>query len=100
MATYYRTFSSFIAKPCLWLDDLFVYESYRSKGVGRALLRQLCHLASEQGCGRIDWVVAANNDSGKTFYKELGASIFESVHLARLDEQGILALARSAAKNL
>jgi GNAT superfamily N-acetyltransferase len=96
MATYYGTFSSFIARPCLWLDDLFVSESYRSKGVGRALMEQLCTIAYEAGCGRVDWVVASGNDKGQDFYASLGASIFDSVRLARLDEKAIKAVVLKA----
>lgn len=92
MATFYATFSSFIAKPCIWLDDLYVYEAHRSNGVGRALVKYLSALAHEQGCGRIDWVVATNNNQGRKFYARLGASIFDSVQLARLDEAAIHAL--------
>ncbi len=93
MATYYGTFSSFIARPCIWLDDLYVDEAYRSMGVGRALIKHLADVAVEQGCGRIDWVVATHNERGKKFYEKLGASIFDSVQLARLDEAAISALA-------
>jgi GNAT superfamily N-acetyltransferase len=99
MATYYGTFSSFIAKPCLWLDDLFVYESHRSEGAGFALIQHLCRVAHELGCGRIDWVVAENNVKGKSFYKRLGASIFESVRLARIDERTIQAIAAQTSNN-
>lgn len=97
MATYYGTFSSFIAKPCIWLDDLYVYDAYRSKGVGRSLVKHLSMLAHKQGCGRIDWIVATQNDKGKKFYSQLGASIFDSVQLARLDEAAILSLAHGEA---
>ena len=93
MATYYGTFSSFIAKPCFWLDDLYVYEAYRSKGIGRALVKHLSALVYEQGCGRIDWVVATHNDQGKKFYSRLGATVSDTVQLARLDEAAIHALA-------
>ncbi len=92
-ATYYATFSSFLAKPCLWLDDLFVYEALRSKGIGRALVKHVCKIAYAQGCGRVDWVVATQNANGRGFYTRLGASIFESVRLARLEENAIRALA-------
>lgn len=92
MATFYATFSSFIAKPCIWLDDLYVYEAHRSKGVGRSLIKYLSAFALEQGCGRIDWVVATDNNQGQKFYSRLGASIFDSVQLARLDEAAIHAL--------
>jgi GNAT superfamily N-acetyltransferase len=99
MATYYETFSSFIAKPCLWLDDLFVYESHRSKGIGLALVQHLCRVAHELGCGRIDWVVAESNAKGKEFYSRLGASIFESVRLARFDERAIQAIVGETPNN-
>lgn len=92
MATFYATFSSFIAKPGIWLDDLYVYEAHRSKGIGRSLIKYLSTLAHEQGCGRIDWIVATNNNQGQKFYSRLGASIFDSVQLARLDEAAIHAL--------
>jgi len=96
-ATYYATFSSFIAKPCLWLDDLYVYEAHRSRGVGRALVKRLCEIAHMHGCGRIDWVVATLNSNGRGFYASLGASIFETVRLARLEENEIRALATAGA---
>jgi GNAT superfamily N-acetyltransferase len=97
MATFYASFSSFIAKPCIWLDDLYVYEGHRSKGVGRSLVKRLSALAHEQGCGRIDWVVAAHNNQGKEFYSRLGATIFDSIRLARLDESAIHVLAHEDA---
>lgn len=97
MATFYATFSSFIAKPCIWLDDLYVCEEHRSKGVGRALVKHLSAIAHEQGCGRIDWVVATHNNQGKKFYSRLGATILDSVQLARLDESAMHALAHEDA---
>jgi GNAT superfamily N-acetyltransferase len=100
MATYYGIFSSFIAKPCLWLDDLFVYEPHRSKGAGRALMEHLCAIAYKEGCGRVDWVVAADNANGRDFYARLGASIFDSIHLARLDKAAIEAVVIKTSNNL
>jgi GNAT superfamily N-acetyltransferase len=93
MATYYATFSSFIMKPGIWLDDLYVDERHRGKGIGRELVKWLCELAARSGCGRIDWLVAELNQSGRAFYTGLGATIFESLRLARLDEAAIRALA-------
>jgi GNAT superfamily N-acetyltransferase len=93
MATYYATFSSFIMKPGLWLDDLYVHEQHRGQGIGRQLIKWLCELAAKNGWGRIDWIVAERNESGRGFYTGLGATIFESVRLARLDEAAIRALA-------
>jgi len=86
MATYFQTFSSFLVKPGLWLDDLFVDEPYRQQGVGRQLMNWLCSEAAAGGCARIDWIVAADNDNGQHFYKRMGATIFENVRLARIEE--------------
>ena len=93
MATYYATFSSFIARPGLWLDDLFVYPEFRSRGVGEALMRRLSAVAKAGGCGRIDWHVSQLNDRGKGFYLRIGATISERALLVRLTEEGIHALA-------
>lgn len=93
MATYYAIFSSFIAKPDLWLDDLFVYDSFRGRGIGEALVKELCSIAKEGGCGRVDWHVSNFNDRGKKFYRRIGASISEKARLVRLGEEQIHALA-------
>ena len=87
MATYYATFSSFIARPGLWMDDLFVYERFRGHGVGEALVCELCRVAKSGGCARVDWVVSAANERGKKFYSRIGATIFEKGRLARLNEE-------------
>lgn len=97
MATYFTVFSSFIMKPGLWMDDLYVDESHRGQGIGRALVKWLCRLAAERGCGRIDWVVAADNRNGRGFYASLGATIFETSFPARLDETAMRRLAGSDA---
>jgi GNAT superfamily N-acetyltransferase len=97
MATYYAIFSSFIVRPGLWMDDLFVYESYRGRGIGEALVRELCRVAQTGGCARLDWVVSAANERGKKFYSRIGATIFEKGRLVRLNEERINALAAIAA---
>lgn len=61
-----------------------------------ALLSALCVLAEDTGCGRIDWIVAKDNDRGRSFYERSGARIFEEVRHARLDERSISALAEKA----
>jgi GNAT superfamily N-acetyltransferase len=96
IATYYSIYSTFIAKPGIWLDDLFVYPRFRGNGVGEALLSELCVLARNSGCGRIDWIVATENNRGRDFYERSGARIFEEVRHARLDERAINALAEKA----
>ncbi len=95
IATYYDIFSTFIAKPGLWLDDLYVYDSFRDHGVGKALISRLCSVAKATGCARIDWIVADDNKNGKGFYHALGATISQHVRHSRLDENAMHQLAQS-----
>ena len=96
IATYYNIYSTFIAKPGIWLDDLYVYKEYRKTGVGRELMKNLGNLAIETGCGRIDWIVARDNKNGRDFYESIGAQIFEAVRHSRLDEKAIVKLISNA----
>ncbi len=67
LATYFQTFSTYLAKPGIWLDDLYVREGYRSRGVGKALMAELARIAKGLGCGRIEWTVALSNERGIAF---------------------------------
>jgi len=96
IATYYNIYSTFIAKSGIWLDDLYVYEGYRQSGAGKELMKSLCNIALKTDCGRIDWVVAKDNENGRGFYESIGANIFEEVRHSRLDESAINRLASSA----
>jgi len=89
MATYYSIFSSFIAKPGLWLDDLYVYEEYRSRNIGRKLMERLCQIAHDGGCACVDWHVSGFNERGIKFYRSIGATISEKAKLVRLGEAAI-----------
>jgi GNAT superfamily N-acetyltransferase len=93
IATYYRIYSTFLGKTGYWLDDLFVIDAQRGKGIGRALLKALCERAIEEDCARIDWIVGKENHSGQEFYRALGAEIFESVRYARFTADKIAAIA-------
>ena len=88
-ATYHFIYSTFLAKPGIWLDDLYLRASYRSKGIGQALIRHLCQIAKQTGCGRIDWTVATSNDRGVNFYERIGAKVRQEVRLCRLDSAAI-----------
>jgi GNAT superfamily N-acetyltransferase len=92
-ASYFYTFSTFLARPGIWLDDLYVDEGWRSRGVGKALLVHLARLAKSRSCGRIDWTVATANERGLAFYRRNGATIRESARLCRLDAAAIGGLA-------
>ena len=72
-ALFFHNYSTFLAKPGLYLEDLFVAPAARGAGHGKALLRALAQLAVERGCGRLDWSVLDWNDPAIAFYKSLGA---------------------------
>jgi GNAT superfamily N-acetyltransferase len=72
-ALFFHTFSTFLARPGLYLEDLFVLPDHRSRGVGRALLAHLAQLAIERGCGRLEWAVLNWNQEAIRFYERLGA---------------------------
>ena len=88
-ASYYFTYSTFLARPGLWLDDLFVAEDMRCRGAGRAMLVFLARLAREKGCGRIEWTAAASNERAINFYQRAGAAIRDRTVLYRLDATAI-----------
>jgi len=91
-ATYYFTFSTFLGKPGLWLDDLYILEEERGHGTGTGLLNHLAEVAREAGCARIDWIVNQSNPRGMAFYQRIGAEIMGDYRLCRLDEAAIDAI--------
>lgn len=72
-ALFFHNFSTFTGRPGLYLEDLFVYEQYRGKGYGKALLLYLATLAKERACSRFEWVVLDWNTPAIDFYNSLGA---------------------------
>ena len=94
MAIYHPIFSSFLARPGLWLDDLFVYQQHRGRGVGKDLLTRLCQIADAQGCARVDWLVSKNNARGINFYQGIGGTVSDIGRLVRLDETALSTLAK------
>lgn len=72
-ALYFFNFSTFVGRPGLYLEDLFVRPAQRANGIGRALLRALANIARERGCGRMEWAVLDWNEPALRFYKSLGA---------------------------
>ncbi len=99
-ALYYLTFSSFLARPGIWLDDLYVDESARGQGAGRALLTYLGHLAKQRGYGRVEWVTGVSNEKGLAFYQRNGAQVQERVRVLRLDRNGMEQLTRLAPQSI
>ena len=88
-ALYFYTYSSFEAKPTLYLEDLYVMESHRKRGVGFALFRECVDEAVSKGCGRMEWAVLTWNEKALRFYEKLGAKRLSDWYVYRLDEKGL-----------
>lgn len=88
-ALYFFTYSSFLAKPSLYLEDLFVLGEYRKRGVGFALFRRCVDEAVSNGCGRMEWAVLTWNQKAMEFYDRLGAKRLSDWYVYRLDEEGL-----------
>ena len=92
-AVYFFNFSTWLGRPGLYLEDLFVRPTARGKGYGRALLERLAQIAQERGCGRMEWAVLDWNDPAIQFYKKLGAEPMTEWTVFRLTQDGIAKLA-------
>lgn len=91
-ALYFYNFSTFLGKPGIYLEDLFVLEEQRGKGFGKALLTYLAKLAVEKGCGRLEWAVLDWNEPSIEFYKSLGAKMMDEWIVNRLTGDTLLKL--------
>ncbi len=94
-ALFFHNFSTFIARPGIYLEDLFVDPAQRGKGYGKALLKRLAEIAVERGCGRLEWSVLDWNQPSIDFYVSLGARPMEEWTIYRLDGDSLTALART-----
>jgi GNAT superfamily N-acetyltransferase len=72
-ALYFHNYSTFLGKPGLYLEDLYVRPEYRRRGLGTAFFRRLARIAVERGCGRMEWAVLDWNEPALRFYRQLGA---------------------------
>lgn len=84
-ALFFHNFSTFLAKPGIYLEDLFVDPAQRGKGYGKALLVRLAGIAVERGCGRLEWSVLDWNKPSIDFYLSLGARPMDEWTVYRLD---------------
>jgi GNAT superfamily N-acetyltransferase len=95
-AVFFTTFSSFLALPGIWLEDLFVRPAHRRHGVGRALLSAVAAVTRERGGERLEWAALDWNELALGFYRRLGARTMDEWVTHRLDGE---ALARAAAEH-
>jgi GNAT superfamily N-acetyltransferase len=92
-AVFFHNFSTWLGRPGLYLEDLFVRPEDRGKGYGRALLIQLAKIARERKCGRMEWAVLDWNEPAIQFYRKLGAKPMDDWTVFRLTRDGIAKLA-------
>jgi GNAT superfamily N-acetyltransferase len=95
-ALWFRSFSTFLARPGIYLEDLFVFPEYRRRGLGKRLLAHLARTAVDRGYGRVEWAVLDWNVDALRFYKSLGAVPIDEWTICRLTGDALPALAASA----
>lgn len=96
-ALYFHNFSTFLAKPGIYLEDLYVRQKFRGQGYGEALLRHLAGLALKRNCGRLEWSVLDWNHRAIDFYKSLGAVPMSEWTIYRVTGAALERLGRQAA---
>ena len=94
-AVFFHNFSTWLGRPGLYLEDLFVKPEKRGKGYGRALLVDLAKIARDRGCGRMEWAVLNWNEPAIKFYRTLGAMPLDEWTVYRLTRDGIARLAET-----
>ena len=91
-ALFFTNFSTFLGKPGLYLEDLYVQPAHRGSGLGKALLQHLAALAVERGCGRFEWCVLDWNENAIRFYEKMGATVMTDWRLCRVTGPALAAL--------
>jgi GNAT superfamily N-acetyltransferase len=92
-ALFYTTFSTFLCRPGIHLEDIFVEPAHRGSGIGKALLRRLAAIAAERDCGRLEWHVLDWNEPSIRFYESLDAKLLKEWILVRMVAPEFRALA-------
>lgn len=92
-ALFFPNYSTFLTRPGLYLEDIFVLPAHRRRGIGKALLSEVAGLARARGCGRMEWSVLDWNESAIGFYQSLGASVLPDWRICRVTAEALDALA-------
>jgi GNAT superfamily N-acetyltransferase len=88
-AIYFFTFSSFLARRGIWLEDVYVRPPFRKQGLGRQLIEAVARIGVERGCGRFEWTALDWNENALKFYRNLGATERKEWVLIRMDPPGL-----------
>ena len=94
-ALFFYTFSTFVGRPGLYVEDIYIRPDFRNKGIGKGFFGKLAEKAAAEGCGRIEWAVLDWNEPAIAFYEGLGATALDAWTTYRLDRSAIEALAHS-----
>ena len=94
-ALFFTNFSTFLAQPGLYLEDLYVRPAHRGSGMGKALLQRLGALAVERGCGRFEWSVLDWNETAIRFYQGMGATVLPDWRICRVTGEALARFGRA-----
>jgi GNAT superfamily N-acetyltransferase len=88
-AVYYHTFSTFVGRPGIFLDDIYVRPEFRKRGIGRALLEAVAKIGMKIGGGRFEWIALRWNENAFRFYRSLGAKVMDEWALLRMNSREV-----------
>jgi GNAT superfamily N-acetyltransferase len=88
-ALHFYTFSSFVGRPGIWLEDLYVRPAFRRQGLGRAMIEAVARIGAERNCGRFEWTALNWNKNALDFYRKLGAKMMDDWVLVRMNSDGL-----------
>ena len=89
---FFSNYSTFLTKPGIYLEDLFVLPEYRRQGIGRAMLSYLANLAIARNVGRLEWSVLDWNENAIAFYQKIGATVLPDWRICRVTGKGLMVM--------